>query len=297
MAHDGVFKLQRLVEEGGAEVLKDVRIQVFFQDIVGAPNLVVGPPSSTDNAIARFDGTTGNLIQNSSILISDNGDLSLKQGNIWIEGTTSSGGNSKRLIFTNATHSVEYGSISANTAGDLFLYNGQKKGLFFGNNGIIKPNDTAGDAGFDLGEQTRRWGNVYARDIFSTTIRIKHPTNGNNNYITISGSPTAARTVTLQDKAGTIALLSDIEALDYTDSAVVNQYVSAINQVDGKISVTRATLPTPPNPTDYYWANIKVSSSSSEATQPTFKSATIKDGTSSARFQIGANGCVEVVFT
>jgi len=82
MAHDGIFKLQRLAEEGGAEVLKDVRIQVFFQDIVGAPNLVVGPPSSTDNAIARFDGTTGNLIQNSSILIGDNGDLSLKQGSI-----------------------------------------------------------------------------------------------------------------------------------------------------------------------------------------------------------------------
>lgn len=52
-----------------------------------------------------------------------------------------------------------------------------------------------------------------------------------------------------------------------------------------------------PNPVDYYWANIKVSGSSSEATQPTFKSATIKDGTSNARFQIGANGCVEVVFT
>jgi hypothetical protein len=82
MAHDGIFKLQRLVEEGGAEVLKDVRVQVFFQDIVGAPNLVVGPSSSTDNAIARFDGTTGNLIQNSSILIGDNGDLSLKQGSI-----------------------------------------------------------------------------------------------------------------------------------------------------------------------------------------------------------------------
>jgi|GEM_PF-3245859 len=32
---------------------------------------VVGPASSTDNAIARFDGTTGKLIQNSGVLIDD----------------------------------------------------------------------------------------------------------------------------------------------------------------------------------------------------------------------------------
>lgn len=32
---------------------------------------VVGPASSTDNAIARFDGTTGKLLQNSGVLIDD----------------------------------------------------------------------------------------------------------------------------------------------------------------------------------------------------------------------------------
>jgi hypothetical protein len=34
---------------------------------------VVGPASSTDNAIARFDGTTGKLIQNSAVTIGDTG--------------------------------------------------------------------------------------------------------------------------------------------------------------------------------------------------------------------------------
>jgi len=37
---------------------------------------VVGPASSTDNAIARYDGTTGKLLQNSSVLISDAGAVS-----------------------------------------------------------------------------------------------------------------------------------------------------------------------------------------------------------------------------
>ena len=36
---------------------------------------VVGPASATDNAIARFDTTTGKLIQNSTITLDDNGNL------------------------------------------------------------------------------------------------------------------------------------------------------------------------------------------------------------------------------
>ena len=43
-----------------------------------APSLggnVVGPASATDNAIARYDTTTGKLIQNSTVTITDNGDI------------------------------------------------------------------------------------------------------------------------------------------------------------------------------------------------------------------------------
>lgn len=36
---------------------------------------VVGPASSTDNAIVRFDGTTGKLVQNSSAVIDDSGNV------------------------------------------------------------------------------------------------------------------------------------------------------------------------------------------------------------------------------
>lgn len=41
---------------------------------------VVGPGSSTDNAVARFDGTTGKLIQNSSVTIDDNGSVVVPSG-------------------------------------------------------------------------------------------------------------------------------------------------------------------------------------------------------------------------
>ena len=38
-------------------------------------NAVTGPGSSTDNAIARFDSTTGKIVQNSGVTIDDNGDI------------------------------------------------------------------------------------------------------------------------------------------------------------------------------------------------------------------------------
>jgi len=41
----------------------------------GGSGDVTGPASSTDNAISRFDGTTGKLIQNSVVTVDDNGNM------------------------------------------------------------------------------------------------------------------------------------------------------------------------------------------------------------------------------
>lgn len=40
-------------------------------------NVVIGPASATDNAIVRFDATTGKLIQNSGVIIADNNDTTI----------------------------------------------------------------------------------------------------------------------------------------------------------------------------------------------------------------------------
>lgn len=44
-------------------------------DTSNASGDVVGPASATDNAVARFDGTTGKLLQNSSVTIDDSGNI------------------------------------------------------------------------------------------------------------------------------------------------------------------------------------------------------------------------------
>ena len=40
---------------------------------------VVGPASSTDNAVARFDSTTGKLIQNSGVVIDDSDNITCRR--------------------------------------------------------------------------------------------------------------------------------------------------------------------------------------------------------------------------
>lgn len=50
---------------------------------IGGGSVVVGPASSTDNALVRFDGTTGKTLQNSTVILDDTGILT---GGIW-QGT------------------------------------------------------------------------------------------------------------------------------------------------------------------------------------------------------------------
>jgi len=47
-----------------------------------APGDVIGPASATDNAVARFNSTTGKLIQNSGVTIDDNNNIDLGIGSI-----------------------------------------------------------------------------------------------------------------------------------------------------------------------------------------------------------------------
>lgn len=60
-------------------------------------NAVIGPASATDNAIVRYDGTTGKLVQNSTVLIADTGSVDVTSsvpgvsGVLTLESTGTSG--------------------------------------------------------------------------------------------------------------------------------------------------------------------------------------------------------------
>lgn len=66
---------------------------------------VVGPASATDNAVARFDSTTGKLLQNSSVTINDSGNISTS-GTIYAGGTITTDGS------LNVASSLNTGNIN-----------------------------------------------------------------------------------------------------------------------------------------------------------------------------------------
>jgi hypothetical protein len=59
----------------GAAAVTTTAAELNLLDGVTAVGDASGPSSSTDNAIARFDGTGGKTLQNSSTTIDDNGDI------------------------------------------------------------------------------------------------------------------------------------------------------------------------------------------------------------------------------
>jgi hypothetical protein len=90
---------------------------------------VVGPASSTDNAVARFDGTTGKLIQNSAVTIADTtGDITGGKYNGLTVSTTTGTltiANGKTLATDNSVTFVGTdGSTVSYGAGGTILYSG-----------------------------------------------------------------------------------------------------------------------------------------------------------------------------
>jgi hypothetical protein len=84
-----------------------------------AADLTTGPASSTDNAVARFDSTTGKALQGSSVTISDTGDIAGAQS-ITVTAITANtiGGKSVPEIVTAAA--------STGTANRLTRWNGNQ---------------------------------------------------------------------------------------------------------------------------------------------------------------------------
>lgn len=85
----------------------------------GGTGDVTGPSSSTDNAVVRYDGTTGKLIQDSGVTIDDSDNVTIP-GDLTVNGTTTTI-NTATLDVTDANITVNNGgnqsSADSNDAG------------------------------------------------------------------------------------------------------------------------------------------------------------------------------------
>lgn len=135
--------------------------------IMTAVSAVSGPGSSTDNAIARFNGTSGQTIQNSGVLIDDTdnitGLVNLTSTGLFKFATGLVGGSLPASPDgTFHVHTASAGAVTANTSADeLVLENSGSGGMTIlvpdasaGNIIFGSPSDSVGatiDWGFDAG--------------------------------------------------------------------------------------------------------------------------------------------------
>lgn len=70
----GYRKFTVTLQAASASAIQDNKL-VLADFETSVPGAVVGPASATDNAVSRFDGTTGKLVQNSAVTIDDSNNV------------------------------------------------------------------------------------------------------------------------------------------------------------------------------------------------------------------------------
>lgn len=185
----------------------------------GGTGDVVGPASATDEAIARFDTTTGKLIQNSNVTISDGGNITIAE--------SVSGGSTREIRAANRTDSnagdgIAFYAGSANTGdvpgGSVFFGAGDGAGTGAG-----------GNITFDAGNGSTTDG----------TYQFRKP-GSLSDLIFDLANLTADRTLTFPDATGTLQLQpseggfvnGDKTKLDGIEAGAEVNNISDVNATD-----------------------------------------------------------------
>lgn len=189
----------------------------------GGTGDVVGPASATDNAIVRFDGTTGKLVQNSGITVADaaSGTLSgTNSGDVTLAGSpnylTIAGQVITRALIDLASHitgRLPYANLTAATAASKVLGRGSASGsgdwqeLSLGSglsmSGTTLSASAAADTEYDAGNSgtalTIDWTNGKQQIVTLTgnvTFTLSSPTTGVAYRLILVQDGTGGRTVT-----------------------------------------------------------------------------------------------------
>lgn len=168
---------------------------------------IVGPASATDNAVVRFDSTSGKLVQNSSLTIDDSGHVTT--GGNFIVPSISSGSHSHKICVG------AYGTISE-TGGGLAYITGNSVAAHTGINQVVKTSSDTGhfirmryDHGISL--HTGISGNTGAVSADSVNQRLIIDGNGLTTFSkpVIVGVYTFATVPSASTHTGAIVRISD----------------------------------------------------------------------------------------
>ena len=123
----------------------------------GGAGDVVGAASSTDNAVTRFDGTTGKLIQNSAVIIDDSNNVtgvnSLTATTLVVNDNATLGGSNTDTLAVNARITTDL-EPNANNAKDIGTSGRNWRDGFFGRTLSTVNLELTGTASFDGAQGT-----------------------------------------------------------------------------------------------------------------------------------------------
>lgn len=210
IVNGGVRLLTGLVDvsistpSNGQALVYDSTLGLWKNGTVSGAGDVVGPASATDNAIARYDGTTGKLIQNSSASIADDGTLSATSvsaggsafTNININGSNGNGHIHLKHQASDPSSQASASTIFADSTGNLaWINNGLSKVVLDLDGATAARTYTYQDASGTLAFLT----DVIARSISSISTNTSAGSTTKTDYIYIC---TASLTLTLPTAVG-----------------------------------------------------------------------------------------------
>jgi hypothetical protein len=189
---------------------------------------VVGPASATDNAITRFDGTTGKLIQNSVVTVSDTGAVT---------GFTT----------LSASTSVTTPIVQASNSGGLALKNSagttqMSVGAGGGDNMSINVSTNLNGTNSQIDISPTGTGHVHIKPSGTGSIEIAPTSAGTMNNMVIGGTTPLAitgTTITATTFSGSGASLTSIPNSALVNSAITINGTST--SLGGSISVGTVT--------------------------------------------------------
>jgi hypothetical protein len=173
---------------------------------------VVGPASATDNALVRYDNTTGKLIQNSAVIVDDSNNMSgvntLTTANLIVNDDTTLGGSNTDTLAVNARITTDL-EPNTDAAKDIGTSGRNWRDGFFGRTLSTVNIEVTGTTSFDGSQGTS--GQVLTSAGTGNTPTWTTPTVGTVTSVaatvptglTVSGSPiTSSGTLAISYTAG-----------------------------------------------------------------------------------------------
>ena len=200
---------------------------------------VVGPASATDNAIARYNLTTGKLIQNSAVIIDDSNNVTgantITATNLVINDDATLGGSNADTLAVNSRITTDL-EPNANNAKDIGTSGRNWRDAFFGRTLHTVNLDLTGTTSFDGAQGTS--GQVLTSAGTGNTPTWTTPTTGTVTSVGGTGTVNGITLTGTVTSSGNLTLGGTLSGVDLATQVTGNLPVTNLNSGTGATSGT-----------------------------------------------------------